>query len=341
MTRITLKNVADRAGVGVATVDRVLNGRAPVSAATAGRVLAAAEEMNYHAHELLRRRIEEMAPAKILGFVLQKESKWFYQSLAKELRTAAQNLRSIRASVEILFVESLSPDDLAQAVDQLKGHVDAIGLVAVDHPKINAAVSSSVKAGVPVFALLSQLNAPKLAGYVGINGRKAGRTAGWAMSKFTQNSGQVGILIGSHRYLGHEALEVGFRSYLREYAPNIHLRDSVVYLDDAAVAYEATAEILRVAPELNGLYHCGGGVQGAVKALEEAGRAHEISYVCHERSPTAVQGLLDGTVDLVIASPVEEIAIKTTRAMARALDGKVSTPAEMVAEFHVTTPENC
>ena len=30
MTRITLKDVADRAGVGVATVDRVLNGRAPV-----------------------------------------------------------------------------------------------------------------------------------------------------------------------------------------------------------------------------------------------------------------------------------------------------------------------
>ena len=341
MTRITLKDVADRAGVGVATVDRVLNGRAPVSAATAGRVLAAAEAMNYHAHGLLRRRIEEMAPAKTLGFILQKESKWFYQSLANELRKAAQNLRSIRASVEFLFVESLSPDDLAQAVGQLKDRVDAIGLVAVDHPKISEAVALGAQAGTPVFALLSPLNAPELAGYVGIDGRRAGRTAGWAMSKLTRASGTVGILIGSHRYLGHEALEVGFRSYLREYAPNIQLRDSVVYLDDAAVAYEATAEVLRAAPELNGLYHCGGGVRGAVKALAEAGRAREISYVCHEQSPSAVQGLLDGTVDLLIASPVEEIATKATRAMARALDGEASTSVDMVAEFHVVTPENC
>ncbi|MGI9435856.1 MAG: LacI family DNA-binding transcriptional regulator [Geminicoccaceae bacterium] len=44
--RITLKDIADQAGVGVATVDRVLNGRAPVSAKTAARVLQAAETLN-------------------------------------------------------------------------------------------------------------------------------------------------------------------------------------------------------------------------------------------------------------------------------------------------------
>jgi LacI family transcriptional regulator len=341
MSRITLKNVADRAGVGVATVDRVLNGRAPVSAATANCVLAAADALNYHAHGLLRRRIEEMAPSKTFGFVLQKEGKWFYQSLADELRKAAQDLRSVRANVEILFVESLSPDDLAQAVGQLQGRVDAIGLVAVDHPKINAAVALSAQAGVPVFALLSALNAPDLAGYIGIDGRKAGRTAGWAMSRLIRATGQVGILIGSHRYLGHEALEVGFRSYLREYVPDIRLRDSVVYLDDAAVAYEAAAEILRSSPDLNGLYHCGGGVRGVVKALKETTRAREIVYVCHEQSPTAVQGLLDGTVDLVIHSPVAMIAKKATRAMAEASNGRTSSAADMAAEFRLVTSENC
>ena len=35
--RITLKDVAQKAGVGIATVDRVVNGRAPVSKKTTER----------------------------------------------------------------------------------------------------------------------------------------------------------------------------------------------------------------------------------------------------------------------------------------------------------------
>ena len=73
--RATLKDIAAEAGVGVATVDRVLNGRAPVMSTTAAWVLATAESLNYHAHGLMRRRIEEMAPAKTLDFILQGTSK--------------------------------------------------------------------------------------------------------------------------------------------------------------------------------------------------------------------------------------------------------------------------
>ena len=37
--------------------------------------------------------------------------------------------------------------------------------------------------------------------------------------------GGVGILIGSHRYLGHEATEIGFRSCMRDFAPDMRLGD--------------------------------------------------------------------------------------------------------------------
>ena len=43
MARPTIADLARTAGVGISTVDRVLNGRDPVRRATAERVLAAAE----------------------------------------------------------------------------------------------------------------------------------------------------------------------------------------------------------------------------------------------------------------------------------------------------------
>ncbi len=340
MSRTTLHDIAKQAGVGVATVDRVLNGRAPVRPVTAERVLAAAEALDYYAHGLMRRRIEEMAPAKTLGFILQKQGKWFYQSLARNIRESAAGLRDIRASAEIEFVESLSPDDMAIAIGAMAEKVDAIALVAVDHPKVNAAIEKCVASGMPVFALISNLSNPSLSGYIGIDGRKAGRTAGWVMSRLNDQNGEIGILIGSHRYVVQEDRETGFRSYMREHAPQTRLLDSIVFLDDAAVAYKATADILRAAPNLTGLYHCGGGVEGAVRALKEARRDRDVFYVCHERSPFTVQGLLEGSVDLVISNPGGDIARHTTLAMAQALSGQDPAAARASLDFQLITAEN-
>lgn len=91
----TLRDIAVQAGVGVATVDRVLNRRAPVTPKTATRVLAAAQALNYHARGLMRQRIDQRVPARTLGFILQGRGKWFYQSLARHIRDAAHQLSPI------------------------------------------------------------------------------------------------------------------------------------------------------------------------------------------------------------------------------------------------------
>ncbi len=317
--RTTIADIAERAGVGVATVDRVLNGRRPVRPKTAERVLKAAEALDYHAHGLLRRRIEELAPAKTLGFILQKSGKWFYRTLAGDIRTASGDLRSIRASVDIDFVEALSPDDLVTAMRHMAERADAVAVVAVEHPAIGEEVARLKTIGIPVFALLSDLKAPDLAGYIGVDGCKAGRSAGWAITRLGRRDGDVGILIGSHRYLGHEEREAGFREYVREHAPTLRARESIVYLDDAAVAYEAMTELLKKAADLVGVYHCGGGTDGAVRALRESGRGTEIVYVCHETSPAAVSALRDGLADMIIASPTSEIAHVVAELMADSL----------------------
>ena len=339
--RVTLQDVADHAGVGVATVDRVLNNRAPVRAKTAALVLAAAEELDFYGKGLIRRRIAEMAPRKRLGFILQKEGKWFYRTLAGELHRAADDLNRIRASVEIRYVESLSPEALGEEIALMGQRVDAIGVVSVDHPAVTAAVVSAQEIGLPVFAMLSPLSVPGLAGFVGVDGRRAGRTAGWAMARMVGPDAEIGILVGSHRYLGHEAREVGFRSYMREFAPETRLRDSIVYLDDPDVAYEAASELLHKCPDMTGLYHCGGGVAGVVRALREAGRSDQTTYICYERSPTAIAALAEGIVDLVVATPLEQVARNVTRAMQAALLPQLGEATLLPPlDFQVITSEN-
>jgi DNA-binding LacI/PurR family transcriptional regulator len=55
MAKVTIIDIARRAGVGVGTASRALNNAGEVSAATRERVLAAAAELNYHPDALARR----------------------------------------------------------------------------------------------------------------------------------------------------------------------------------------------------------------------------------------------------------------------------------------------
>jgi len=338
MKRATLKDIAEAAGVGIATVDRVLNQRAPVSPATTTLVVKAAEALSYHATGLMRRRLEEVAPKKRLGLILQKQGKWFYQAIRDGVERCCHDLRDIQAEADIVFVETLSPADLASAVEELSDRVDAIGLVSIDHPLVHAAIQVSVQKNVPVFALLTPLTEPSVAGYIGMDGRKAGRTAGWFMSKLVNGPGEVGILIGSYRYLGQEDREAGFRSYMRDNLSELRLRESLVYLDDSAVAYEAVSEMLKSAPDLKGIYHCGGGVRGAIAALHEADR--KVAYICHEASPPALEALRDGTADLVIATPIDQLMQQVTNVMQdRVLGRSPSTPLTPLG-LQLITPES-
>ena len=335
-----MRDIARKAGVGTATVDRVLNGRAPVRQRTAERVLAAADELNYHARRVIHRRVEAMSPQATLGFILQKEGKWFYRALAASIRSAAGAVAKLRASVEIRFVESLSPTVLADALLGMAERSDAVAMVSVDHPRISEAIAKCTDASVPVLAMLSQLDSPHIAGFVGVDGRKAGRTAGWFMTRAAGSRPEVGLLVGSHRYLGHEAQELGFRGYMREFAPDTRLHDSPIILDDAEVAYEATTELLTLNPGITGLYHCGGGATGVISALRELDRARSTFYICHGRSPATKQALLDGVVDVTIASPVDAIAQRVVETMVLHLTGKGHEMSRTPLDFQLITAEN-
>ncbi len=336
---ITLSDIAAQACVGVPTVDRVLNKRAPVAPMTAERVLAAADRLGYHHQGRIWRRLDEKAPVKTFAFVLQEETSGIHRGLAEALKKAALDLRDVRAVVEICFVASRSAAQMAEEIDRMREVADAVALLSMDHPAVTAAISRCAARGTPVFGLLSPLSAPDIAGYIGIDGRKAGRTAGWMMSRLVRPHAAVGVLAGSSRYLGHDLLESGFRSALREYAPKMTLRDPPAHADDAAGVYEAALKALQSYPDLCGVYHCGGGVSAVVQALKDSGRQNEVAYICHDAGQKGREALLEGVADLVIATPLAQIVEAVTWAMAAVTTNRKPIHLQPLP-FEILTPEN-
>lgn len=339
--RPTADDVAREAGVSVATVDRVLNRRHPVREDTAARVLRAAESLGYHATSLLRQRLSGGAPQRTLGFLLQKRSDLFYQTLGSELAAATAAAQAIRGRARVEFVDELSPSAIVAALTAIGTRADAVAVVAVDHPHISEAITELRERGVPVVALLSDLTAEARAGFVGVDGRKAGRTAAWVIARTARAPGSIGIIVGSHRYLGHEVCEIGFRSYFRENAPDFHLLETLVNLEDPRIAYEAVLDLLKRHSDLAAIYLPGGGMAGVIDALRDEAHDRGISMVCNELTPVSRAALIDGIVTMVLNTPLPLLATRAVELMVRALQAPAPEPPIQVRlPFDLFVSEN-
>jgi LacI family transcriptional regulator len=337
--RPTIQDVAKASGVSVATVDRVLNERLPVRAGTAARVAAAAEALGYHATGLLKQRLRGEVPKRTFGFLLQKRAHDFYRALGEEVAAAVQANTSVRGRAVIEFVDELSPAAITRALREAGARVDALAVVAVDHPSISEAVAELKARSVPCFALLSDISAPARAGYIGIDNRKAGRTAAWMIARTSPQPGPVGVLVGSHRYLGHDLREMGARAYFREHAPDFAVLEPLVNLDEPRIAYEGTLDLMKRHLGLVGIIVAGGGMEGVIGALRDEKAEGRICVVCNELTSVTRAALIDRVVTCVIATPRRLLAERAVAAMAAAAAGGEGFGEEFLP-FEIYVSEN-
>jgi LacI family transcriptional regulator len=339
--RPTIADLARKAGVSVATVDRVLNGRHPVREETARRVYEAASEIGYHAAALIHQRITADLPKMDVAFLLQKETQPFYQAFAKALQEAADSTPGMRVNAHIEFVKSQTPQEVAERMEALGSRAQAIAATSLDHHTVTQAVQNLKARGKPVFALLSDFAQGVRESYIGVNNLKAGRTAAWLISRTAPRPGKVAVFVGSHRWHGHELRETSFRSYFREYAPQFEILETLVNLETRQVTYEATLNLLDRYPDIAGFYVAGGGMEGAIKALREERRDPLPSVIVNELTPDSVAALQDHLVTAAIVTPLPTLCRALIDMMANVVrSGPAETPGQMFLPHAVHVPES-
>jgi len=338
--RPTLTDVARQAGVGVATVDRVINARAYVRPDTAERVFQAARAVGYYGTPLLGRRLQAATSQVRLGFLLQAPEHRFYQALEAGIRGACAEATSARVLPEVAFLPSQRSTDIVAGLKALAKRADAIAMVATEHPSVGTTVAELASAGIPVITLLSDAAPGARRAYLGLDHRKVGRTSAWLLSRCIRQPGKVAIFVGSHRFEGHELREIGTRSYLREAAPELEVIDTQVSLEDLSLAHEAVLDLLRRHKDLRGIYVGGGGTEGVIAALREESQPGAVALVCSELTDVTRAGLADGIVSAVISTPIDLLARQCVAQMLAALE-PAAVPAEQTfLPFEIYVSEN-
>ena len=332
--KTTIGDVARLAGVSMATVDRVLNGRGGVAPDRERAVLSAARRLKLD--RALARGYERRLRVAVL---MQPPHNPFHAALAAAL--VAEGRAAGEMNIQFL-VHHLDPnrgDLTAMAALALgEGH-DGLVVTSPAGPDIAAALRR-VSAAIPVVTLATDIPHSGRHAYVGPDDGRSGRVAGDLMGRFLgDRGGDVLIVLGLASIAGHREREVGFRSVLAEHYPACRVLRAVESHEDSQRAGTIAAETLRHRPDLRGLYLASAGAPLVAGALRAAGRP-DVAFVTHEltddRRALLRARALHAVVDQDPAVEVR-VAVETMARLLGRLEGEVTSAS---IPCRIFTPEN-
>ena len=332
MTRITVFEVAASAGVSLATVDRVLNGRKGVRPVTVDRVQAAIERLGYRrdafAAALATRRLE-----RYLFVLPARGGNSFVNTLHDSVAAAGAALADQRVSVRILDYPPFDDAALAALLAALDpARWDGVAVVAIEAPPVRHEIDRLVERAVPVVTLISDVSPSRSRLFLGIDNRAAGRVAASLIGRMAGRHGRIGVFLGRATLHDHADRRLGFEQVLRREFPDLSLLPAIEGGDDSAVTGPLAAALLRDHPDLVGIYNAGAGNRGIIAALRHASRRPAPVVVAHELTPHARDALLSGTFTAVLHQDQEQevaMAIAALRAGSRADAGHAPQPVRI------------
>jgi LacI family transcriptional regulator len=335
---LTLKDLAREAGVSVATLDRVLHGRAGVRAETARRVREAIERHDGRASgemESYRGRASKFA------FVMPTGGNVFMRMILDQVAVMSSWLAARRATVETIRADVFNPTALAQTLDSLAGRYDGVAVVALDHQSVRAAIDDLVVAGTQVVTLVSDVPGSKRSHYVGIDNVAAGRTAGTLIGRLLgPRSGAVAVIAGSLSLRDHSERIFGFHQVINLEHGRLTILNPVEGSDQDDLNESLMSRLLTDHPDLVGVYNVGAGVPGVAKAITDSGRESSLVFVAHDLNDFTRRGLLRGMIDAVISQDPGHEARSAIRVLLSLARGERLLPEQEKIRIEIVMRDN-
>lgn len=327
----TFAEIAARAGVGTATVERVLNGRGGVREDTARKVIAAARALDWP-----RRLPAEHRGILRIDVLMVRPETTFYRRLSRAFERVAATLDPA-VQVHRRFLPEHDAAGIAAHIRRPGMPRSALILAVPDDPAIGAAVAALPPdmPAVQIVTRITGVNRP----LVGIDNYAAGRTAAHFIARMAPRGGRI-LALGHPIYRVHRDRLRGFSDYLAETRPPGFQFPWIGFgLDDRARAAALLEDALNTGG-IAALYNAGGANHGLIEVLRLHPAGRGVFFVGHELTEATAAALRDGVMDIVLDQAPETQARRALDHVMRGLGLSDVTPDAAPIRFVTVTPQN-
>lgn len=244
--KIRIKDIAERAGVSVGTVDRVLHERPNVSQPAREKVEKALKEMNYQPNMYA----SALAYNKEYTFhmlIPQHESEAYWEEIEEGARKCEDMRRDFHVEVSISFYERSSEESFREKANEILAD-NPVGVVLVPLSlDITREFTDKLHAmSVPFILLDSYMPDLKPLSFFGQDSFCSGFFAAKMLMMIANKETEIMLLRqtknGRVMSKQQDNREVGFRHYMHDHYPSIKITDLDLSLNGTKAEYNKTLE---------------------------------------------------------------------------------------------------
>lgn len=297
-----LEDIARHAGVGVATVDRVLNERGGVSEKTTARVLASAQSLG------TKRVLPSNRERRLsIEAVLFRNHSAFYSRLNQALKEVTK-LANIPATIYRTHIDVGDPERLISHLESIAESRDGIILFASDLPQISDAINRLAKQ-TTIVTISTDIPDSARHCYIGIDNFNAGQSAAKISEAICRKGGRILVIEPDPTAWAQMERFNGFLQFFANRGEEEKLyrfyqtKPLTLALGEVIALLKAEEDIRVLYSPINNEF---------LEMLVEAGR-HEttissVAKIVHDLSPHSIKNLQSGLIDIVLDSnPMQQV----------------------------------
>ncbi len=297
---VTLKQIAEIAGVSRGTVDRALYNRGRIKPEVAERIKKIADELGYQPNRAGKALAMAKRPVKI-GVIAQATETPFMHLLLSGVEDATKEIAAFGAEVLTRSGVGLDVEAQLKMIDELVGEgINGLAIAPADDARMRNRINELIAANIPVVTFNVDIADTERLCFVGQNSEQAGRTCAGLLSIVMGYSGIVLPISGYQNNLSHTQRIKGFCDEIEKSFPEIHVLPTVYCQDNEALTQELTEKTLAEHPDLTAVYMAAGGQTGVCRALARTGKRGSVRVICYDLVPNNIRNLLDSRIDFLI-----------------------------------------
>jgi LacI family transcriptional regulator len=314
----TMRDVAERAGVGLATVSRVVNGLGSVRPTTAERVRTAISELGFQRNEVAR-ALRPGQHSWTIGLLLGDLTNPFYATLAK----AAVGVANAARYAVVLSTVDEDPEVEQQAIRELLGRRVAGLIIVPDQGDYRFLREETGRRPLPV-VFLDRPSAGTEADTVVLDNEGGGRMA--TAHLLAHGHRRVAVLVAPSYYTTGRRLR-GYRRAMRDAGVGVDEQLVVTLREGTPTEAEAGMRALLALPDPPPAVFCTTGflAEGAIRAVGATSRS--VALVGFDDFPLA--DLLPVPLTVVATDP-ERLAETATELLLARIAGSTAAPVRVV-----------
>ncbi|KAA1003742.1 LacI family transcriptional regulator [Paraburkholderia panacisoli] len=293
--RFLMKEIALQAGLGLATVDRVLNGRKHVREHTRQRVEHAIKELEKQQFQLAT------SGRKLVVDVVVEAPPRFSDEIREALESELPGLHPAVFRPRFLMRDTMTTTEVIDALKAIgRRGSHGIFLKARDVPEISHAIAELQQRGTPVITIFTDIPQSGRIAYAGLDNRMAGATAAYLIGQWLVHpEGNVLVTMSNERFKGEEEREVSFREELRRRFPKLKLVDASGGHGLDTQTEERVKRAVGRRKKIAAVYSMGGGNVAILRALQSIGQMPEC-FIGHDLDRDNVHLLREGKISAVL-----------------------------------------